>query len=184
MGRGLLIAGVLTLLVAQPATGRAKTARCKVSNGAVPARFVSLAVKLPPGFALRSNSKQCLLFKGSAPQSADVLINLMAVHQRDAGAEQLLNVKPDGAKKWFRKINGARNATGARQGTVKVEGRKWPYYTLQGRVMGQPGRTAIVCRVQKKRHNVVLILVAKPSHAPRAAALFRSVARTLQVTVH
>jgi len=184
MKRGLLIVGILTLVVAQPATGVAKTARCKITNGAVPSTDVSLAVKHPRGFSLMSNRKRCILYMGSGLNRADVMINITAVHERDAGAEQLLNAKPDGAKRWFKKVTGARNTSGNRKGTLKVEGRKWPYYILKGRVFGQPNRTAIVCRVQKQRHNVVMILVAKASHAKSAVRLFRSLAPTLKVRLH
>src|SRR5690349_1785691 len=86
------------LLAAVPALAAPKRVTCDTTDGSVAGRKVTIDFEQP--IDTKFNAKACG-FEFPTPMSI-AMVNV--IHQDDAGPEQLLNEKEDGALKWVQKL--------------------------------------------------------------------------------
>lgn len=142
---------ILTVLVmALPALAAPRRVTCESTDGSVPGRKVTIDFEQPVG--TKFNAKACG-FEFSAPRSI-AMVNV--IHQDDAGPEQLLNEKEDGAQKWVLKLSGGKLKPVASEKHSLLD-ESATIYRLTGEFHGDQDAEVLVARVKVGKHNVVFM---------------------------
>ncbi|MFT3707912.1 MAG: hypothetical protein QM817_09675 [Archangium sp.] len=162
---------LVVVLAATSALAAPKRVTCDTTDGSTAGRKVTLEFDQPEGG--KFNAKACG-FEFSAPMSI-AMVNVL--HQDDAGPEQLLNDKEDGAQKWVLKLAGGTLKPDAKESKSLV-GSTETVYRLTGEFHGAKDAEVLVARVKVGSHNVVFMAQYPAAEAkklrPAALAVFAS----------
>lgn len=132
-----------------------KRKTCTVEGGKRPIRFSFLLAK---GYHLAEHKQACLISSQAEPLQSDVVITMMAMHRDEAGPEQLLNNRPNGAWLWLRKVLGLKGVKPTQTTYVK-EGKKAHAFEVRAKPLGfDEVRDVLITRLVMGEHNLVVIV--------------------------